>query len=92
VALIGDAQAFFYVMPSDKLIYRGVFDVVIPPGTNTVDGWLGKSVGELRHEGYWVVINTSELNRLSQTYAHIPKPPPPYDQVTPAPIVLPPIR
>ncbi|MGN6506727.1 MAG: hypothetical protein ACTHM6_14305, partial [Tepidisphaeraceae bacterium] len=92
VALIGDAQAFFYVMPSDKLIYRGVFDVVIPPGTNTVDGWLDKSVDELRHEGYWVVINTSELNRLSQTYAHIPKPPPPYDQVTPAPIVLPPIR
>ena len=92
VALIGDAQAFFYVMPSDKLLYRGVFDVHIPPGVDTVDGWLGKSVDALRHEGYWVVINTSELNRLSKTYAHIPKPKPPYDQVSAAPIVLPPIR
>lgn len=93
VALIGDAQGFFYAIPSQRLIYRSVFDVSIPPGGNVVDGWLGKSVEQLRREGCWVIINTSELNRLCGSYRHLPKPPPPpFDQVRPEPIVLPPIR
>ncbi len=92
IALIGDANAFFYDVPSSRLIYRSVFDVYIPPGTSVVDGWLGKSVDELRRSGAWVIINTSELNRLCATYRHLPKPLPPFDQVRPEPIVLPPIR
>jgi hypothetical protein len=91
VALIGDAQAFLFHVPSDRLTYRSVFDVHIPPGVSLADGWLGKPVNDLRHEGYWVVINTSELTRLSQTYAGLPKPQPPYDRVTPEPVVLPPL-
>ncbi len=90
VALIGDAQAFFYVMPSDQLIYRSIFDVNIPDGTATVDGWLGESVESLRARGVWVVINTSELNRLAGSYRHIPMPVAPYDRVLPTPTVLPP--
>jgi hypothetical protein len=90
VALIGDAQAFFYVMPSDQLIYRSVFDVNIPDGTTAVDGWLGESVESLRARGVWVVINTSELNRLAGSYRHIPMPVAPYDRVLPTPTVLPP--
>ncbi len=91
VALIGDAQAFFYVVPSDRLIYRSVFDVNIAGGASTVDGWVGESVESLRSRGVWVVINTSELNRLSSTYRNIPRPLPPFDRVTPTPIVQPPL-
>ena len=90
IALIGDSQAFFQPFPSNRLLYRGVFDVNIPPGTNIVDGWLGKSVEQLRKEGYWVVINADELVRLSKTYAHLPAPPAPFDQAGQPPIVLPP--
>ena len=92
VALIGDAQAFFYVVPSDRLLYRGVFDVTVPAGGNLVDAWHGRSVNELRRDGYWVVISTSELDRLSRTYAHLPKPVAPFDRVESMPTVLPPIR
>ena len=92
IALIGDAQAFYYVVPSDRLLYRGVFDVVIPPGANLVDAWHGRGVEALRRDGYWVVINTSELNRLSGTYARLPKPVAPFDVATPTPVVLPPLN
>jgi hypothetical protein len=90
IALIGDSQAFFQSISSDRLLYRGVFDVNIPAGTNLIDGWLGQPVDQLRQEGYWVVINTDELVRLSKTYAHLPPPPAPYDQPGQPPIILPP--
>jgi hypothetical protein len=90
IALIGDAQAFWYPISSDRLIYRSVFDVRIAPGTPLVDGWLGESVESLRKRGAWVIINTPELTRLSQTYRHLPAPLPPFDQPVPGPIVLPP--
>lgn len=68
LALIGDAQAFLYPMPSANLLYRDVFDVNIPAGVSLTDGWLGQSVDTLRHEGYWVDIDPSELRRLTGTY------------------------
>ena len=91
VAMIGDCQAFFQALPSDRLLYRGVFDVNIPPGVSTADGWLGESIDSLRRRGYWVIVNTDELDRLSRTYAHIPKPTPPYDQPGEEPKILPPL-
>ncbi|MBC7783044.1 MAG: hypothetical protein H7144_04320 [Burkholderiales bacterium] len=71
VALIGESQAFYYVLPSRQLIYRSVFDVNIPPGVSTEDGWLGESVESLRARGIHVVINRDELERLSRTYRHL---------------------
>ena len=90
IALIGDAAAFNLPVDSRHLLYRNVFDVEIPPGANEIDGWLGRSVDQLRQEGYWVVISPDELQRLSRTYAHIPPPPAPFDQPGQPQIVLPP--
>jgi len=58
---------------------------------STADDWLGESIESLRRRGYWVIVNTDELDRLSRTYAHIPKPTPPYDQPGEEPKILPPI-
>lgn len=80
LALIGDAQAFFYPIDSHRLIYRTVFDVRIPPGVSLVDGWLGEPVDSLRKRGVWVVIHLGELQRLSQTYRELPLPTPPFDR------------
>jgi hypothetical protein len=74
LALIGDAQAFLYPMPSKNLLYRNVFDVDIPPGVSLVDGWLGQSVESLRRQGYWVEIDPAELRRLAATYHRLPAP------------------
>ncbi len=72
IALIGDAQAFFYDVPSDRLIYRSVFDVRVSEGATLIDGWLGEPVESLRARGAWVIINFPELQRLSATYRHLP--------------------
>jgi hypothetical protein len=92
VALIGDAQAFLDQASRDHLLYRSVFDVNIPPGQNVVDGWLGPghTVEQLRRDGYIVIINTSELNRLSKTYRGIPPVPPQWQRPNFEPIILPP--
>ncbi|HEY0007290.1 MAG TPA: hypothetical protein VGB55_01075, partial [Tepidisphaeraceae bacterium] len=90
VALIGEAQAFFYRTPlaeKPSLLYRSVFDVTAPADQPAADQWLGRSVEELRAAGYTVVVNAAELERLGGTYRHLSK------QVTPTPsgvIVLPP--
>lgn len=90
LALVGDAEAFFYPFPAGRLKYRGVFDVVIPSGASLTDGWLGEPVDQLRAEGWSVLIAPGELTRLSGTYAHLPKPPTPFDDPAGMPIVLPP--
>jgi hypothetical protein len=72
VAIIGDGQAYFQNVPASRLLYKSVFDVDIPPGADPVDAWLGRSVEKLRREGYIVIINLSELNRVSKTYYGIP--------------------
>lgn len=64
LALVGEAQAFIYRFPSDRLRYRTVFDV-------HGEGWLGESIDDLRREGYWVMVNPPELARLSLSYRHI---------------------
>ncbi len=74
LALIGNAAAFRYPMPSSHLLYRDVFDVNIPAGVSLIDGWLGQSVQSLRREGYWVDIDLGELGRLSEHYRNLPAP------------------
>jgi hypothetical protein len=72
LAMIGASQAFLQPLRSDRLLYRTVFDVNIPSDQNLIDGWLGRSVQDLRSHGYWVLIRDSELKRLSSTYARLP--------------------
>lgn len=88
IALIGDAQAFFYPVDAGRLIYRTVFDVRIPRGVSLVDGWLGESVDSLRKRGVWVVIHPAELQRLSRTYRELPSPSPPFDNPNQGLIIL----
>lgn len=90
LAVIGDGQAFFQNVPTSRLLYRSVFDVNIPPGADPVDAWLGRSVEELRHDGYIVIINTSELNRVSKTYYGIPPVPQKWRRPNDIPSILPP--
>ncbi len=71
--LIGDAQAFNHVIPSDRLRYRTVFDVRPEPGDDAVTAWK-RGFAPPQGQAY-EVINVPELLRLSRTYRHIPPPP-----------------
>lgn len=66
IALIGDAQAFVYPVPMDRLSYRTVFDV--PPG-DPVKAWHVGAPPDVE------IIVVPELQRLAATYAHIAPPP-----------------
>lgn len=81
VALVGEAKAFLCRIPSDRLLYRSVFDV-------RGDRWLGAPADDLRRQGYWVLMDPPELMRLTLTYRHIDP-----DPVEPRmPYVLPPLK
>jgi hypothetical protein len=69
VALIGDAQAFFYQIPMSQLHYRSVFNV--STGTNDpIDAWIGPQVRGDRN--WFLVVNPMEIERLHRTYVGIP--------------------
>ena len=72
VALIGDARAFVYPIPSDRLDYRTVFDVdAESTGGDVVRAWAdGETAGKT------LVIDPNELARFARTYWQIPPPPP----------------
>jgi hypothetical protein len=72
LALIGDARAFLYVTPADRLRYRTVFDVDPKPGQSVVDAWIGPDFPRVRGDHY-VVIDRPELARLLASY-HIDVP------------------
>jgi hypothetical protein len=91
LALIGDAQAFYRPLPMTRLEYRTIFDVVVPPGKNIVDAWLGRDLDELRKDHY-IILNPGELNRLSRTYYGIPPVPPQWQQGADETIILTPTR
>src|SRR5204863_5608858 len=62
-ALVGDARAFFYTLPSARLHYRTIFDVadIDPTSLQTVvDAWLGPDAARLRKECY-IIIDQDEL-------------------------------
>jgi hypothetical protein len=87
LALIGDAQAFYRPLPMTRLEYRTIFDVVVPPGKNIVDAWLGRDLDDLRQDHY-ILLNPGELNRLSQTYYGIPPVPPQWQRRNDETIIL----
>src|SRR6185503_21100791 len=89
LALIGDSEAFLRPLPMSRLEYRSIFDVVVPPGKNIVDAWLGRDLEELRKDHY-ILLNPGELNRLSATYYGIPPAPPQWQRRRDETIVLPP--
>lgn len=80
IALVGDAGAFFYQIPMERLLYRTVFDV--DGQADTVwTAWRADEADVL-------VIHPAELRRLHQYYAHIPPAPPELAGRT-LPLVLP---
>ena len=75
VALVGDAQAFFYEVPMNRLHYRTVFDLPadVPPG-DPVATWAGPGVAGNRD--WLLVVNPAEIDRLHRTYVDTPPLPP----------------
>jgi hypothetical protein len=71
VVLIGDAKAFEYSTPSDKLFYRTVFDVDAKPNQTVLDAWASGAPTDHAVR----VIDPGELARFSRTYFGIPPPP-----------------
>jgi hypothetical protein len=73
VALVGDARAFVYPIPTSRLSYRTVFDVdVDAAGGDVIRAWAGDAGGTERA----LVIDPNELRRFASTYWKIPPPPP----------------
>jgi hypothetical protein len=70
VALVGDAGAFFYQIPMDRLMYRTVFDVD-PFADDFIEAWLGEAPAVGRGD-LLLVIHPMEVERLHRTYYRIP--------------------
>jgi hypothetical protein len=85
IALVGQAQAFWYQIPMTRLSYRTVFDIDASHATDPISPWLDPNP----RSDQWLLVYPSELERFSKTYAHIP--PPPAEMLgQPEPIVRPP--
>jgi hypothetical protein len=70
IALIGDASAFRYPLPSSHLHYRTIFDVpeVNPTSSQSMmDDWLGPDAARLKKECY-IIVDQDELERTVSTY------------------------
>jgi hypothetical protein len=68
VELIGDAKAFWYVMPMTRLRYRTVFDVDTSREGDVLKAWEGPAP----LAGAWKVIDPRELERFERTYQPLP--------------------
>ncbi len=69
VGLVGDAQAFYYQIPMNRLHYRSVFDLPAD-ATDPVDAWVGPQPFGDPH--YLLMVNTSEIDRVHKTYYQVP--------------------
>jgi hypothetical protein len=67
IALVGDAKAFLYPIPIQRLHYRTVFDVQAKPGQSIVDAWLEGAPSDSI-----IIVDPVELARFSKTYHAIP--------------------
>ena len=67
IALVGDAKAFLYQVPTSRLRYRTVFDVDVQPDQSVLAAWLGNQEGSPL-----VIVDPVELERFSKTYFGIP--------------------
>jgi hypothetical protein len=69
IGLVGDAQAFLYQVPMNRLRYRIVFDLPAE-AADPLDAWVGPAA---RHDARWLfVINPTEIERLHESYLHVP--------------------
>lgn len=72
LALIGDAQAFVYSLPMERLKYRTVFDLHDGPEDSVLAAWLGGgSATTIRTHN--LLVESSELVRLADTYHQVPR-------------------
>jgi hypothetical protein len=88
LALVGEAKAFYYPLPMSRLEYRTIWDVVIPPGSDIANGWLGRDIATLRKD-HFVLLNPGELMRISREY-NMPPPPAQWQSEVDEEIILPP--
>ena len=72
LALIGDAQAFVYSLPMDRLEYRTVFDLHEGPENSVLAAWLGEDVAA-KVRTHNLLVESSELVRLADTYDRVPR-------------------
>ncbi len=70
LALVGDARAFLYPIPMNRLHYRTVFDVAAAPDQDLIQAWLGGARADL------ILVDPNELRRLTRTYYGLPPVPP----------------
>jgi hypothetical protein len=74
VVLVGDARAFLYQAPAERVRYRTVFDVDAQDSETSVDAWMRGA--EITPGRTIIVIDPNELRRFASTYWGIPSPPP----------------
>jgi hypothetical protein len=86
LVLAGDARAFVYPGPMNRLFYRTVFDVDAKPGESVINVWRRGTP-----EDAWVVVDPNELRRFHTTYAGIAALPP-GDADRTEPFLIPPGR
>jgi hypothetical protein len=67
VALVGDARAFVYTIPMNRLHYRTVFDVDAKPGESVIDAWAAGAPPDAA-----LLVDPAELSRFNRTYRGIP--------------------
>ena len=70
IAVVGDARAFLYTLPSSHLHYRTIFDVAdVDPTSNQklIEAWLGPDAARLRKE-CTIIVDQDELDRMLATY------------------------
>lgn len=74
IVLVGEAKAYLYAVPADRLIWRSVFDVASHapsapplPADDFVRAWVGDVPA-----GAIVIVFPAELRRFADTYRYIP--------------------
>jgi hypothetical protein len=82
VILVGDATAFRYPVPTERLAYRTVFDVDTSDGSDLVTAW-ARTEAPPPPGPRWLLIDPGELRRFAGLhpmipfgYLHVPPPPP----------------
>ncbi|HMO26819.1 MAG TPA: hypothetical protein PKB10_11160 [Tepidisphaeraceae bacterium] len=74
IVLVGEAKAYWYAVPADRLIWRSVFDVASHAPTASplsADEFVRAWVGEVP-AGAIIIVFPGELRRFANTYRHLP--------------------
>ncbi|HVT89243.1 MAG TPA: hypothetical protein VHD56_10355 [Tepidisphaeraceae bacterium] len=92
VVMVGDSEAFLHQIPMSRLRYRTMFDLNttnLNPSdwSQIVNAWAGESVDSLP-PGSAILVNPTELQRLSETYYRVPNLPAPVPGPRDRPFVI----